>query len=124
LLTEILVSNLDGKLFPGAHTMARLSLTAGVDPVIVPVNTLLFRNEQGVQAGVVGDNGVVRLASLIVGRDFGTTVEIVHGLSVTDSIIINPSDSLENGAQVRLFSPGTNAVPGPAKAATPAKSTP
>ena len=77
LLTEILVSNHDGKLFPGAHAMVRVNLATGVDPVVVPVNTLLFRNEQGVQAGVVDSNGIVRLADVTVGRDYGTTVEIV-----------------------------------------------
>jgi multidrug efflux pump subunit AcrA (membrane-fusion protein) len=68
----------------------------------VPVNTLLFRNAQGVQAGVVEANGLVRLANVTVGRDYGTTVEIVHGLSTADQVILNPSDSLEPGAKVRL----------------------
>ena len=108
LLTEILVSNHDGKLFPGAHAMVRVNLAAGPEPpVIVPVNTLLFRNEQGVQAGVVDDNGIVRLATVTVGRDYGTTVEIVHGLSQTDNVILNPSDSLEPGIKVRIAKGGT-----------------
>jgi RND family efflux transporter MFP subunit len=102
LLTEILVSNQDGILFPGAHTMVRTSLATGVNPVLVPVNALLFRNDQGVQAGVVDSNGIVRLADVTVGRDYGTTVEIVHGLSETDNIILNPSDSLEAGIKVRI----------------------
>jgi RND family efflux transporter MFP subunit len=107
LLTEILVSNHDGILFPGAHTMARINLATGVNPVVVPVNTLLFRNDQGMQAGVVDSNGIVRLADLTVGRDYGTTVEIVHGLSETDNVIINPSDSLEAGSKVRVATAGT-----------------
>ncbi len=102
LLTEILVTNHDGKLLPGAHTMVRLNMVSGEDPVVVPVNTLLFRNEQGVQAGLVDSNGIVRLADVTVGRDYGTTVEIVHGLSETDNVIINPSDSLEAGIKVRV----------------------
>jgi RND family efflux transporter MFP subunit len=102
LLTEILVSNPDGKLFPGAHTMVRVKLATGVNPVVVPVNTLLFRNEQGVQAGLVDSNGTVRLADVTVGRDYGTTVEIVRGLSETDNVILNPSDSLEPGSKVRI----------------------
>jgi RND family efflux transporter MFP subunit len=110
LLTEILVSNRDGKLLPGAHTMARVKLAAGAEPVVVPVNTLLFRNEQGVQAGLVDSNGIVRLATLTVGRDYGTTVEIVHGLSPTDSVILNPSDSLEPGIKVRVAKAGTDAA--------------
>jgi RND family efflux transporter MFP subunit len=102
LLTEILVSNHDAILFPGAHTMARINLATGVNPVVVPVNTLLFRNDQGMQAGVVDSNGIVHLIDLTVGRDYGTTVEIVHGLSETDNVIINPSDSLEAGSKVRV----------------------
>jgi RND family efflux transporter MFP subunit len=102
LLTEILVSNHDGKLFPGAHVMVRVNLATGVDPVVVPVNTLLFRNEKGVQVGLVDTNGSVRLADVTVGRDYGTTVEIVYGLSETDNIILNPSDSLEPGIKVRI----------------------
>ncbi|HEX3720517.1 MAG TPA: efflux RND transporter periplasmic adaptor subunit [Verrucomicrobiae bacterium] len=110
LLTEILVSNHDGKLFPGAHTMVQVNLATGVEPVIVPVNTLLFRNEQGEQVGVVDSNGIVRLADVTVGRDYGTTVEIVNGLSEKDNVIINPSDSLEPGVKVRVAKPETDAA--------------
>src|ERR1700722_17191910 len=105
LLTEILVSNHDGKLFPGSHAMVRVNLATGVDPVVVPVNTLLFRNENGVQVGLVDSNGIVRLADVTVGRDYGTTVEIVHGISETDNVILNPSDSLEPGIKVRIATP-------------------
>ena len=38
LLTEILLSNQDGKLFPGAHAMVRINMAAGVEPVVVPVS--------------------------------------------------------------------------------------
>ena len=102
LLTEILVSNHDGMLFPGAHTMVKVNLATGVNPVVVPVNTLLFRNEKGMQVGLVDSNDIVRLADVTVGRDYGTTVEIVHGLSEADNVILNPSDSLEPGVKVRI----------------------
>ena len=70
--------------------MVRVNLATGVKPVVVPVNALLFRNEQGVQVGVVDSNGIVRLADVTVGRDYGTKVEIVHGLSETDNVITQP----------------------------------
>jgi RND family efflux transporter MFP subunit len=110
LLTEILVTNHDGKLLPGAHAMVRVKMATVENPVVVPVNTLLFRNEQGVQAGLVDSNGMVRLADLTMGRDYGTTVEIVHGLSENDSVIINPSDSLEAGIKVRIAKSATDAA--------------
>ena len=112
LLTEVLVSNREGKLFPGAHTMVQVRLASGAAPVVVPVNTLLFRNEQGVQVGLVESNGMVRLANVTLGRDYGTTVEVVYGLSKTDRVILNPSDSLQPGIKVRVAKAGANA-PGP-----------
>ena len=105
LLTELQVDNHEGKLLPGAHAMVQLRLASGPEPVTVPVNTLLFRNDQGMQAGVVQADGTVRLANVIIGRDYGTTVEIVHGLSETDNVIVNPSDSLEPGTPVRIAEP-------------------
>jgi hypothetical protein len=62
------------------------------------------------QAGLVDSNDVVRLADVTVGRDFGTTVEIVHGLAETDSVILNPSDSLEAGVKVRVVQPAGDAA--------------
>ncbi len=107
LLTEVDVSNHDGRLFPGAHTMVRLKLADNEDPVVLPVNTLIFRDENGLQVGVVDSNGLVRLAHITLGRDYGTTVEVIHGLSPTDNVIINPSDSLESGSHVRVSNTGT-----------------
>lgn len=105
LLTEIEVSNHDGKLFPGAHAMVRVKLANNENPVVVPANTLIFRDEKNLQVGLVDSNGAVRLAGVTVGRDYGVSVEIVAGLSPTDNVIINPSDSLEPGDHVRVSSP-------------------
>jgi RND family efflux transporter MFP subunit len=110
LLVEILVANHDGKLFPGAHAMVQIKLSNPEKPVVVPVNTLLFRNDQGMQVGVVDARGVVRLVDVTVGRDYGTTLEIVHGLSETDNVILNPSDSLEAGGHVQISQSETNTV--------------
>ena len=110
LLTQILVSNHDRKLLPGSHAMVRVKSAESAHPVVVPVNTLLYRNEQGVQAGLVDSNGIVRLVTVTMGRDYGTTVEVVHGLSESDNVILNPSDSLESGTKVQVAHPGTNAV--------------
>jgi len=103
MLTEVQVPNHDGKLLPGAHAMVRLMIKSTEEPVVVPVNTLLFRNEKGVQVGLVDSNSTVRLVSVSVGRDYGNSVEIVHGLSDVDSVILNPLDSLESGTPVRVF---------------------
>ena len=42
-------------------------------------------------------NGRVELRKVTIGRDFGTSVELLSGLEQTDAVITNPSDSLNAG---------------------------
>ena len=51
---------------------------------------------------MVGADGKVELRRVTLGRDFGPTVEIISGVSPSDRIIVNPSDSLVSGAVVRI----------------------
>ena len=62
----------------------------------MPVNAMLFRTE-GAQVAVVGSDGKVQLRHISIGRDYGTTLEIVGGVDVNDRIMVNPSDSIEDG---------------------------
>ena len=68
---------------------------------MLPSNTLLFRAE-GMQVGVVGDGGNVELRNIRLGRDYGQTVEVIEGLTQSDRVILNPSDSLISGVEVRI----------------------
>jgi hypothetical protein len=68
--------------------------------VTIPANALLFRSE-GLRVGVVR-NGQAVLVPIAIGRDFGSTVEVVSGLNRSESVILNPSDSLISGTPVRV----------------------
>ena len=37
-----------------------------------------------------------------IGRDFGSDIEVVHGLTANDDVILSPPDSLVDHAQVRV----------------------
>jgi hypothetical protein len=65
---------------------------------------MLFRTE-GPQIGVVQPDGKVELRSVKIGRDFGQTMEILEGVSSRDRVIVNPSESLVNGAMVNVAEP-------------------
>src|SRR5271170_3435756 len=99
LLTEVDVPNQDGRLLPGSFGEVHFSVGSGVNKVTVPVNAMLFRAE-GAQVAVVGPDGKVQLRPINIGRDYGTTLEILGGVSPTDQIVINPPDSLEDGQPV------------------------
>jgi hypothetical protein len=51
---------------------------------------------------VVLPDNTVELHSVQLGRDFGTTIEILGGVSRTDRVIENPSESLVSGIKVRI----------------------
>jgi len=99
LRTEIDVPNADGKLLPGSYAQVHFGVHVATTRLSVPVNALLFRSE-GPRAAVVGSDGKVHLKPVVIGRDYGTDVEILGGLETSESIVLNPSDSLEEGQPV------------------------
>lgn len=109
LNTEVDVPNEDGKLLPGSFGQVHFAIGVSVPRITIPVNAMIFRAE-GPQAAVVGSDGKVQLHSIAIGRDFGNTIEILGGVEAGNQVIINPSDSLEAGQQVRVAKPD-NAKP-------------
>ncbi|MGA2991359.1 MAG: efflux RND transporter periplasmic adaptor subunit [Candidatus Korobacteraceae bacterium] len=105
LLTEVQVPNHGGRLLPGSYGQVRFSLNSDARKVTIPVNAMLFRAE-GPRVAVVGRNGQVRLRPISIGRDYGSSLEVLGGLSVDEQVIINPSDSLEDGQQVTVSTAG------------------
>jgi len=102
LLTEVDVPNADRQLLPGAYVSVHFKMPQTVRSVVVPSNTLLFRSE-GLRVALVRD-GRVQLAPVKIGRDYGSTVEVILGLQANDAVILDPADSLLSGAPVRIGS--------------------
>jgi RND family efflux transporter MFP subunit len=100
LNVEVDVDNPTGRLLPGAYAFVHLLVPPHPGSVTIPSNALLFRAE-GLRAGIVR-SGHVQLSPIAIGQDYGSTVEVVSGLSVRDTVIVNPSDSLANGAAVQV----------------------
>ena len=101
LLTEVDVPNKDGKLLPGSFGEAHFNPKIDAKKVTIPVNAMLFRRE-GAQVAVVGSDSKVQLRPITIGRDYGTTLEVVGGVDANDLVIVNPADSIENGQKVNI----------------------
>ncbi|WP_051946877.1 efflux RND transporter periplasmic adaptor subunit [Verrucomicrobium sp. BvORR106] len=104
LLTELEIDNSKGEILAGSYARVRLAHAQENVALTLPANTLLFRAE-GIQAGVIDANNKVELRTLKLGRDFGPNVEILDGVTVADRVILNPPDSLLQGATVRPATP-------------------
>ena len=111
MLAEVAVDNPTGELLPGAYAQVHLKLRATNTALVIPVNSLIFRAD-GIQVAVVLPDERVALKKILLGRDFGTEVEVLSGLDQTDVVIFNPSDSLTSGTKVRVVKEMADKKPG------------
>jgi multidrug efflux pump subunit AcrA (membrane-fusion protein) len=120
LLVEVDVDNPTGELLPGAFTEVHLKIPSDIPTFILPVNALIFR-AAGLQVATV-ENNKVKLISISPGRDFGSEIEAVSGLSGQESIIVSPPDSIIDGEQVKIAQPNSQggSSSGPPAAHSPA----
>jgi RND family efflux transporter MFP subunit len=115
LLVEVDVPNGDGSLVPGAYTEVHFQVKVFRQTLILPVSTLLFRQEGLRVVTVVQDdkNGdIAKLVPIVIGQDDGRVVQVISGLQPTDEVVQNPPDSVIDGERVRVVAPNNGGVPG------------
>jgi RND family efflux transporter MFP subunit len=100
LLTEIDIPNPDGVLTPGIYCTVDLHVPQAAASVTVPADAIIF-NASGVHVAVV-QNGVAHLRKVSIARDLGTEVELRDGVKQGESVILNPSVDLAEGAKVQV----------------------
>lgn len=95
---EVVLNNSQGTLLPGAYVQVALPLQ-GSGALTVPTNVLLMRGE-GPRVAVVGADGKVALRAVKIGRNLGAVIEILDGVGASDRLVLNPSDSMNDGDTV------------------------
>lgn len=104
LLVEVDVVNSTGLLFPNAYTEVHFAIKSNGATLIVPSTSLIFRSS-GIRVPTVVNGNRAALLPVTLGRDFGSTVEVLAGLSDNALLIANPPDSLVDGEIVRVVQP-------------------
>jgi len=104
LQVELELDNANREVFPGAYAEVHFKLPASGESLRLPANTVLFR-AAGLQVATLDGQKRVKLKSIVQGRDFGNTIEILSGLEPDEVVILNPPDSLTDGVLVRIASP-------------------
>jgi RND family efflux transporter MFP subunit len=100
LQVELQLDNQDGALYPGAYAQVHFKLPVSTETLRLPANTVLFR-AAGLQVATVDANHRVRLKTIVQGRDFGKTIEVLSGIDRNDEVILNPADSILDGDVTR-----------------------
>jgi len=109
LLTEVHVPNRSRKLLPGMYAQVQFAVPSTGASLRIPAIALIVRGD-GTQVARVKDNAV-ELVPVTLGRDFGTTLEVLDGVQAGDALIVNPPESLSNGLRVRAVARGTGKAP-------------
>jgi RND family efflux transporter MFP subunit len=106
LLVQLKVDNAKGELLPGAYADVHFKVAPGSPGLSLqlPANTLLFRSD-GIHVATVDASDHVVLKTIIIGRDYGSAIEVVHGLTPQDVVILSPPDSLIDHDRVRVNLP-------------------
>lgn len=110
LLVELEVDNPKREILAGSFAQVRLNENHPEAILTLPANTLQFRVD-GTVVALVGPSGSVQLRKVLLGRDFGPTVEVLEGVHTTDQVILNPADSLVEGSKIRLATDGAKPAP-------------
>ena len=111
LLAELSVDNKNNELLPGAYVEVHFKLPpdAGAKSFKLPANVLLFRGD-GLRVATVDAQDRVVMKPVTIGRDYGSDVEVVEGVTPEDNVVLSPPDSLTDGAAVRVIKPKTEQV--------------
>jgi RND family efflux transporter MFP subunit len=112
LNTEVDVPNKNGQLLPGGYSQVHLEVKVAATRLQLPVNALLFRSE-GLRAVVVDSNHRTHLRPVTIGRDYGTSLEVLQGIEPSDWIVLNPADSIDENQEVHEKPVPQNAASGP-----------
>lgn len=101
MLTEVQVDNKRGRLKSGMYAVVTFPPTTGLGgPLMITGDALIIRNDQTAVATVV--DGKIQVSPVVVGRDFGSAVEIVSGVNAGDLVVSQVTDEVVPGIAVQI----------------------
>jgi multidrug efflux pump subunit AcrA (membrane-fusion protein) len=99
LLLEVQIQDPELRLRPGMFASVQLHFNVQNPGILISGDSIIPR-AQGQFVAVV-DNDVIHLQQVHVGRDLGTEVYVTAGLRNGDQIVVNPTDSVQEGVHVQ-----------------------
>jgi RND family efflux transporter MFP subunit len=103
LVTEVDVANPSSRFLPNRYSQVELSLVRTTQALRVPATALVIRDGPP-QVVTIGRDFTVRFATVTIGRDYGSWVEVTGGLAPGAKVVLNPPDDLKAGQRVRVAS--------------------
>jgi len=105
LLTEVDIPNASHELLPGMFVYVAFTIGPSGTRWRVPATAVLF-DASGTRVLTVGRGNVLHFQPVVVGRDFGDSIDIQAGLDGSATIVKQPTVSLQEGQVVRPMTSG------------------
>jgi len=99
LRTEIQVANDKAELVPGLFAEVKFKVQREQPPITIPARALILQTS-GPQVATLGADNKVLLASVVISRDLGKSIELASGLTAGTRFVANPNDTLRDGTTV------------------------
>ena len=101
LLTEVHVLNENGAIITGLYADVKFHLQPNEPYYIIPTMALVIR-EGPPRVAVLDEEMWLHLQEVTIGRDYGKSIEIIHGLLDGQIVVINPTDRIKEGVKVTV----------------------
>ena len=106
LLVEVDVPNSSHHLLPGMFVYVAFKIGTAGSRWRIPATAAIV-DAQGTRVAIVGPGNTLHFQPVVFGRDFGTSIDVQAGLRGDESIVKQPTVSLQEGQVVRPIEPHT-----------------
>jgi multidrug efflux pump subunit AcrA (membrane-fusion protein) len=100
LLAEVDIPNAEHSLLPGMFVYVGFAIGPSGTRSLVPATAVVF-DADGTRVVTVGRANALHFQTVVLGRDFGDSIEIQAGLQGGETIVKQPTVSLQEGQVVR-----------------------
>lgn len=102
LLTQVNIKNEGNLLRPGLYTKVKFSFEPYRNSFRIPIGALIIRDGPPLVALLKEDN-TVSLQQVMIGKDYGKSIQIIRGIQEGDRIIVNPNFRIRDGIEVKVI---------------------
>ena len=96
-----------GTTWPQPLAIVTFGVALAEPPVRIPATALVVRAD-GPQVVTVTEDQKAHYQKVVIGRDYGGTLDIISGLEPGSTLILNIPDGLQDGESVRVQPAQTN----------------
>ena len=108
LLTQVDIPNAGHHLLPGMFVYVTFKIGPSGTRWRVPATAVIF-NAQGTRVVTVGAGNKLHFQDVVLGRDFGTAIDVQGGLQGDELVVKQPTVSLQEGQAVTPVAPANPA---------------